>query len=683
MRLHSIKLHNIRSYLNQSVDFPEGSVLLAGDIGSGKSTILLAIEFALFGSMHGSGNALLRAGKNEASVELKFSVEGNEIIIKRVLKRSKDKVMQNSGYIIKDGMKKEATAIELKSDILELIGYPKELLTKSKNLIYRYTVYTPQEDMKMILSEEKDLRLDTLRRVFGIDKYKRIRENATLYVRELNTKTKLLEGKVFDLNEKENQKEELKKGLTDVDLKISEFLPKLKRAKTELEEKRRLLLVTEELVKKQREAEHAINIQNTMLNVKLAERERISREIAMLKEETKKLETGLGFKPKASIEELQSRVSKTESEIRQAEDTWKNHVREKSKLAEKLENSLAIQEKISTIDKCPLCLQDVSEAHKYDIHEREEKKIEELRKLIQESELAEKREKESINSLRESVEGVKKELHQCEIYELKEKNLREKSGRIAEFEKSQENSKAEIGKINAKKIELQSELKNIDISGYEAARKSVDQVANEEKQLSVEFAKLEKEKEGLGNQLEIVEKEIQQRHAAKKQMESIRTLRNWLEGFFVELMSSMERHVMSEIYSEFNSLFQQWFRMLIEDEILNVRLDEEFTPVIEQNGYEIELDNLSGGEKTSVALAYRLSLNKVINDVVSTIKTKDIIILDEPTDGFSTEQLDKVKEVIEQLRIPQVILVSHEPKIESFVDNILRVRKEEHVSIIS
>ena len=67
--------------------------------------------------------------------------------------------------------------------------------------------------------------------------------------------------------------------------------------------------------------------------------------------------------------------------------------------------------------------------------------------------------------------------------------------------------------------------------------------------------------------------------------------------------------------------------MLMEDENIDVRVDEEFTPVIIQNNYETDITNLSGGEKTSVALAYRLALNKVINDLINNIKTKDLIIL--------------------------------------------------------
>jgi len=57
-------------------------------------------------------------------------------------------------------------------------------------------------------------------------------------------------------------------------------------------------------------------------------------------------------------------------------------------------------------------------------------------------------------------------------------------------------------------------------------------------------------------------------------------------------------------------------------------------------------------------------------------------MLDEPTDGFSSEQLDRVRDVLDQLNMQQVIIVSHESKIESFVDNVIRVGKEEHVSKI-
>ena len=65
MKLRKIGIQNIRSYENAELEFPEGKVLLSGDIGSGKSSILLAVEFALFGLQRGvGGSSLLRYGSS-------------------------------------------------------------------------------------------------------------------------------------------------------------------------------------------------------------------------------------------------------------------------------------------------------------------------------------------------------------------------------------------------------------------------------------------------------------------------------------------------------------------------------------------------------------------------------------------------------------------------------------------
>ena len=84
---------------NAEINFPVGSTLLAGDIGSGKSTILLAVEFAIFGAKKGELPAytLLRHGKKEGYVELKMQIDNKDILIKRVLKKSNDDIKQEAG----------------------------------------------------------------------------------------------------------------------------------------------------------------------------------------------------------------------------------------------------------------------------------------------------------------------------------------------------------------------------------------------------------------------------------------------------------------------------------------------------------------------------------------------------------------------------------------------------------
>ena len=115
---------------------------------------------------------------------------------------------------------------------------------------------------------------------------------------------------------------------------------------------------------------------------------------------------------------------------------------------------------------------------------------------------------------------------------------------------------------------------------------------------------------------------------------------------------------------------------------MSAKLDDNFSPIIEQQDYELDYSFLSGGERTAIALAYRLSLNQVINSLFSHIKTNNLVILDEPTDGFSSQQLDKLRDVLNQLDVEQLILVSHEQKIEDFVDNIIKFKKRDDQTYI-
>jgi exonuclease SbcC len=157
-------------------------------------------------------------------------------------------------------------------------------------------------------------------------------------------------------------------------------------------------------------------------------------------------------------------------------------------------------------------------------------------------------------------------------------------------------------------------------------------------------------------------------------MDWMEHLKSWLTNYFTPLMKTIEYQVLQQIYADFSQKFAQWFNMLIEDEEITVSIDEQFTPKVTQNGYDLDIDAMSGGERTSVALAYRLTLNKIVNDLIG-LETKDLLILDEPTEGFSTEQLDRVRDVLDIINIAQLIVVSHEPKMDGFVDSVMRVEK--------
>jgi exonuclease SbcC len=687
MILKSVKLENIRSYLNQTIEFPTGSVLLSGDIGSGKSTILLAIEFSLFGVRRKdlSGASLLRHGKKQGSVELKFSLDGKEIIIKRVLKRGKEDVKQEAGYIVTNGIKKEGTHVELKSSILDVLGYPRDLITKSKDLIYRYTVYTPQEAMKQILMEDKDVRLDTLRKVFNIDKYKRIRENSQIFIKELREKRKNYEGQIDDLEEKKKLKDGVGKELSTIEEKLKELLPQVDSVNKEVKQKKELIDKTEKQIKEFNKINNELELEELKLRNYVDKRKSNKNEVEKLIKEIESIKKDLEKEEIKNLEEFLRLVKDKETQLGFFQKTIIEITKKLSEFETKIRHSKETKEKISKLDKCPICLQDVGEDHKKSIHGREDKNISELEEHINSHKKQDEENKTRLEILEKEIKELRKKQSEIKAIMVKKEALKEKDNRRETLEKEQEKMKSEIGKINVKKIDLNKEiekLKGIE-KEYKKAKQEFDLILKKERELEINKKEFEVKKEEILKLIKSLEEEINKKLQIKKSLGKISSYQNWIEGHFVKLMSTIEKHVMLQVYREFNDLFQQWFNMLMEDETLNVRLDDEFTPVIEQNGYETNVGNLSGGERTAVALAYRLALNKVINDVVGEIKTKNILLLDEPTDGFSTEQLDKVRDVLEQLNIKQVIMVSHESKIESFVDSVIRINKNEHVSGVS
>lgn len=686
MILKSIRLSNIRSYVSQKINFPLGSVLLSGDIGSGKSTVLLAVEFALFGIKKGdlSGASLLRHGSREGFVELDSEIEGRNVIIKRTLKKVADDIKQDSGYVIVNGSKKIGTAEELKSAVLDLLGYPRELL-KKKDLIYRYTVYTPQEDMKRIIYESKEPRLDTLRKVFNIDKYKRIIDNSSILVAAIKDKKKFIEAYISDMDLKKSELKKKQNEIEELAEAISAAAKKLMPVKEQLNDKKKALEELEGKIRLLNALKRDIDVLDAELNSKIEHTRLNNIAIKKLDSMTELLMKELEGREIADTSIISELIKNKESEAEKLENGYKDLIKKLHEADSTIQMSRKSVEKIISIDLCPFCEQKVAPDHKHRISSREEEKLAKLEENKKEYLEKEKLAETAIADLRRETDSLRKKESGMALLKHKAALLEERLDEKKRIIEMQEHIKKDVALINEKKQKLylqSSELKSSEQT-YNAVKADIELIFSEEKKLEIEKAKLEKEREVTILIAEKLKEEIGLKETAKKELAACNELHNWTEELFTNLMSTIEKHVFVQLHAEFTVHFTEWFNMLIEDETISIRLDDEFSPVILQDGYETFIEELSGGEKTCVALSYRLALNKVINDVVSGIKTKDMLILDEPTDGFSTEQLDRVREVIEQLKMRQLIIVSHEPKIESFVQHVLRISKEGHVSTIN
>ena len=237
MIIKSLRLKNIRSYIDETITFPEGSCMLSGDVGSGKSSILMAILFALFSPIpqEVSGNALLRHGATSGLIELEIEVNERRIKICRKLGRAKKgkklDIKQGNGTVEIEGVESDYSPEGIKAFVLGELGYPQEFLKKKYIDIFQFTVYTPQERIKEIITTEVENRKNILNAVFDIDKYKNVKDGASETVTEINRKVKELNATAKGLEDdratKSGAEGELKDSrtlLSEVETHITEAL---------------------------------------------------------------------------------------------------------------------------------------------------------------------------------------------------------------------------------------------------------------------------------------------------------------------------------------------------------------------------------------------------------------------------------------------------------------------------
>jgi exonuclease SbcC len=154
----------------------------------------------------------------------------------------------------------------------------------------------------------------------------------------------------------------------------------------------------------------------------------------------------------------------------------------------------------------------------------------------------------------------------------------------------------------------------------------------------------------------------------------------WVGGPFRAMVLTMEQKLLTHAQALFERNFARYFASLVDDPGLVARTDPAFTPLVMIEGEWTPAEALSGGERTSLALAFRLALAQVVRAMGSL--HLDTILLDEPTDGFSPEQVIRMGELLEELALPQVILVSHESQLAAIADRVIRVQKVDGRSIL-
>lgn len=680
MKIRKIILDNIRSYEHQEINFPDGSVLLSGDIGSGKTSILLGIEFALFGLQPGQkGSSILRNGQVHGGVTIEFEIDDKNIVLERTLKKGKT-ISQDYCSISIDGDKKEISVTELKNKVLELLNYPREF-SKKQNLLYKFTVYTPQEEMKQIILEDSETRINTLRHVFGIDKYKKILENASVLISKVREEKRIKEAVTSNLEQDKFDIIDKEKELADKSMNVltfeKDFLIKSEKRKVIQEEKEEISRKIDEKYKLQQEIEKT----KLFISTKSDTIYNNARLITQLKSQIQELKE-LDFDEKEILEldKENTAIKLKKQELNEQNINISGLIHS---FNSKNTDNEKVKEKLKHLEVCPTCLQEVDPVYKSNVINKMDSdtslNINSIKDLTVKKDLI----RDQMMNLDDESSVKEKRIQELKILRIRLKEIDEKQRHLITLEK-------ENASLSKDLVMLENQIKLLretvfGLNKYdnmnEEKLKQLNDALKQEKMAEIKVAELKREIEVFSRQINEMKERIKKIEEIKQQAHYLSDLEEWLSKKFIPIILVVEKNVFTKLKIEFSKLFSEWFGMLVSD-FFNVRLSEDFTPIIEQQDYELDYAYLSGGERTAIALAYRLALNQVINSFLSKIKTKDLVILDEPTDGFSDQQLDKMRGVLEELNVSQLIIVSHEQKIESFVENVIRFKKENGKSMI-
>ncbi len=675
MLLRHISLKNIRSFNDDSeasIDIPEGTVLFEGDVGSGKSTILYGVEFALFGLGDMSGSYLLSEGKSSGHVKVRLTHGGRNLEVYRGLRRKGENVVQEGCYISEDGSRTELSPGDLKQRVISLLGFNEPSHPRAESLVYRYAVFTPQEQMKEIVQRNPDERLLVIRRVLGIQSYQVAAENSDLVQKRLRNDARAIKMATEDLEEKGAEAGVEQTRIEELNSRIPELQNEEAAAKVELDS----LTQRWENARDEREKVGAVA---RLIPEFERGAERLRSDIATDEQEISELQNRLEDEYAPSIKAFQKKKRPSNRSARALEVGRKS----RQKFLEKKRGSLVLLEQQLTETKelvigkvCPRCGQRIPKGFK-DQSAHMEKELVGLRSEIstldaEVSEL-EELEKQTRRYEEDSREYVRDSKQKTEI----EEQIADRHRHASDLHKELKRFEVELSKSEAEEARLRELTAKI-IAIADSLKKAQQQKEAASRNL---IEAITKRSEGTES-LKKLKSEIEEKKRKRAGAQRLKSYASWLAEFFKPTVELIEKQTMVQTNARFSHHFQRFFLSLVDDPDLRVRVMEDFSPLFERQGYSQEFDSLSGGERTSIALAYRFALNVIVKEDVGS-GTGDLVILDEPTDGFSKEQIQKMRDILEELRSRQVILVSHEKELESMADRIVLVEKVNGTSRIS
>jgi len=689
--IRNIELVDFLAHSNTKLDFDSGATVFVGDNGAGKSSIVDAITFSLFGEsrLGIKKKGLIRRGSNQGYAKIEFSANGKnyqairKIDSKGTLTAQFAEDVNGKLIPIAEGERKQFGE-SMTKHVEETLGMDFEKL--------KIASIVQQGELNSIIKAKPKEFKELLNTIIGIDKL----DTALASMRTVQREFRSTIQKKFGYDD-----------IQVVENKITEYQNESKNAQPRLEQldvekKEQELLISK--LEKQIQNDSTKESQLKDLESRKKEWQEYAKDVikSIQNEVAEKEEIVNECKPCFAISknknEIESEINKIQKELSVIE----SELNDLEKKQVRLEEHEELAEKLVLKDgKCPVCDSTVDHLKPLFQKKHIEDEIKEIEKKIEKLENEKDELEQNIGSLSNDLEESKKAETILSTYKIK--NESELDGIAAEIKaKVKQMQKIPITINSGQLVEaasLDSHAKTIyeNIVSLEKSTSGFDQQ---------EFLKNIESRDGSMTRLSQINQEygeisgnIKKAKMELEKLDSTLTELKHVQGYVTEL-----EQIQENVYNRDGPVgksLRSWSLEIISQkaseylEKLNTKIQRislsEKTRDVDISCYSrnttLDLESLSGGEQVSVALALRLGMSHLLG-----ASNLNFMILDEPTAHLDSERRKSLVNVLSQLTnlkeddsSMQFIIITHDAEIfdDSSVENIYKFESNPNGTIVS
>ena len=695
--IKDIKLHNFISHRDTSLLLEKGITIFVGHNGSGKSSIIDAITFALFGEHTRKSNKnLILRGASSSYVRLIFYVNSREYSAYRQLGSlgqsisAKLDLLSYSNNIINKPIvagERKQFGESMSAEVAKTLGIDYKKLKVA-------TIIQQGELNRIIEFHPKDFK-ELLNGMIGIDRldlaYQTMHETIDGFRERLRT-----HNNGFDDKQIESIRNTIQLNISelfDAESILKQLESERNRTKANLDSLEKEIERIEPLILKARELK---TMEKSLIEYLNEKKDCLSEDIIKLDRIVKEAQNSIQIV--SEKEEIKINLQMVRSEVEDAEIRIINNEGEFGRLKGLLEFARKIEIKDG---KCPVCNSTVQTVNKIldtgHIKNEMKKKTEERSKLLAER-INSKKEESFLEEKEKRIAAAEKFLALNNIYNLQdiiklEKELFQKKNDLSKLPKTivgvdedatifmiDHFSKSLVENI----IKLKYQVKDLRIQDYLDAKLNHTRLSDALLEINMKIGSSQKSIQQATKVIDDSNKILTELDYAAKYITILEKIRATVfnrDGLVGLSLRSWALKTISFKASEYATMFNIGIsRIDLAEKVKDVDI------ICYGRHGEIDINSLSGGEKIAVALALRFAISYMMGS-----SKLDFIILDEPTAHLDTERRKSMVKIISEAfkdgdgPLSQIIIITHDAEIfeDSEVDRIYRFTMSVDGSVVS